>query len=89
MPDSELISLELTDFFKSQQDIEMLAEGVDLIESGFLNSLTFVELLVYIENKFGFEVSIEDIELDDFRSISSITSYIQHQNGYLSISSNK
>ena len=87
MTDRELISEELIVFFRNQQDFDILTEEVDLIESGFLDSLTFVELLVHIENKFGFEVSIEEIELDDFRSISSISSYIQHQNGKKPISS--
>lgn len=77
----DLIYNDLANFFKKQQDVQIPSTSVDLIESGYLDSLLFVELLVFIEQKYGFEVSIEDIELDDFRSLSSIAHYIQARNG--------
>ena len=48
----------------------------DLLETGVLDSLTVVGLLVQIEEHFGLTVELEDLEIDDLRSIRSITRLI-------------
>lgn len=44
----------------------------DLLESGVLDSLVFVELVVRLEEVFGVAIPVEELELDDFRSARSI-----------------
>ena len=48
----------------------------DLIGSGALDSLGVVELLFELEQSFGIRVDLETVELDNFRSIDRMTSYI-------------
>ena len=40
----------------------------DLLDSGVLNSLKFVELLVHLEQEFGTQVQLNECEWDNFRS---------------------
>ena len=80
MIDNLLICNSLANFFKNNLDLDIPSNDDDLIDSGLLDSLSFVELLVHIEQNYGFEVSIDEIELNDFRSISSIAHYIQRNN---------
>jgi acyl carrier protein len=37
-----------------------------------LDSLAFVQLLVSLEEEFGLEVDLADMDLDDFSSVSSV-----------------
>jgi len=48
------------------------AVGDDLIASGALDSLTLVQLLADLETHFGITVPLEDLEIDDIRSITAL-----------------
>ena len=61
--------------------IEVPAGDTDLFESGLLDSLTLVSLLTEIEQAFGFELPLEDLDLDEFRSVNRIGSYVERARG--------
>lgn len=44
----------------------------DLVLTGVLNSMHFVELLYLIEAELNTEISMDDVSTEDFRSIASI-----------------
>lgn len=46
--------------------------GTDVIATGMLDSLAFVRLLVSLEEEFGLEVNLAEMDLDDFNSVSSV-----------------
>ena len=48
----------------------------DLVETGLLDSLALIELLAQLEETFGVSVSTDDLELENFRSIASITGFV-------------
>jgi len=52
--------------------IEVPSPDTDLLETGILDSLQFVELLMQLEQRFGFRIKIEDIDLDDLRTLARI-----------------
>lgn len=52
--------------------IEVPSPDADLLELGILNSLQFVELLLQLEEEFGLRIKLEDINLDDLRTLSRI-----------------
>ena len=49
----------------------------DLIASGTIDSLTFVELIAHLEQEFGIRIPLDDLDLDHFRSICHIGEFIQ------------
>lgn len=57
-------------------NIEVPSEDTDLFGTGLLDSLTFVELLVHVEEQMGVTVSLEQLEPDNFRSIKQIASFV-------------
>ena len=71
---------------ESVKRVERLMRGVlaitpdgvdqDLIESGLLDSMALVELLHAIEQEFGIELPLEDLDVDLLRSIRGIASYV-------------
>ena len=53
--------------------IEVPEGDIDLIDSGLLDSLALVSLIAGIEEEFELELPLEDLDLDQFRSVDSIT----------------
>jgi|SRR5882672_171153 len=72
--------MELTDpiierlrtLFVESLHIEVPSANTDLFESGMLDSLQLVELLLQLEQRFGFRITINDIELDDLRTLAQL-----------------
>lgn len=49
----------------------------DLIDEGILDSLVFVDLIARLEETFGFEIDLSDLEIDEFQSVRQIAVYVQ------------
>lgn len=62
--------------FPEQLEVEAPAPDTDLFETGVLDSLRFVDLLAALEEAFGVRVSIEELEIDDFRTLSRIADFV-------------
>jgi acyl carrier protein len=73
-PASELAELEgrVQRILRERMNVEEPDVTADLFASGALDSLSLVELLLAIGDEFGVEIPIEELELEDFRSIRSI-----------------
>jgi acyl carrier protein len=50
--------------------------ATDLFESGSLDSLVFVDLLLLLEREFRITIDMQLIEIEDFQSIESIAAYL-------------
>jgi acyl carrier protein len=64
------------ELFSEKLNIELPSPDTDLIDSGLLDSLRLVELLLHIEASLGFRIALDDIDLDDLRSIRRIARLI-------------
>jgi D-alanine--poly(phosphoribitol) ligase subunit 2 len=58
--------------FAESFHIEIPSPETDLLETGILDSFQFVELLFQLEQHFDFRVKIEDLDLDDIRTLARI-----------------
>jgi acyl carrier protein len=74
--DSEVLHARLRAFFSEKLSVEVSSVDANLEQTGILDSLALVELLSYIEKEFGTEISIDDIEIEDFHSIARIAEYV-------------
>ncbi|MEU6076813.1 phosphopantetheine-binding protein [Micromonospora sp. NPDC047074] len=64
----------ITTFLRAKcPDVDSVGVDEDLVDSGVLNSMHFVELLYLIEAELGTEISLDEVTTDDFRTISRIT----------------
>ena len=69
----------ITDLIAEKLLVEVSSSEDDLVASGVLDSLTLVQLLVDLEQRFGVTIPLEELEIDDFRSITSITHLIHRR----------
>ncbi len=57
-----------------------LGKDDDLLDSGILNSLGILQLVAFIDERFGFQVPDEDVVYENFNSVQAISGYLtQHQ----------
>jgi D-alanine--poly(phosphoribitol) ligase subunit 2 len=59
----------------------------DLIESGLLDSLKIVELLVELELQFEMTIPVNELEIDAFRSVTRIADFVVKHQGVKAVPS--
>ena len=63
--------------FERKLGLRVPSPDADLLTSGIMDSLTFVNMLLQIEAEFGIKISLDNIDLEKFRSVSSIADFIR------------
>jgi D-alanine--poly(phosphoribitol) ligase subunit 2 len=56
--------------------VEVPSHDTDLIEAGLLDSLALVSLLAELEEALGVELPVDELEVDDFRSVERIAVFL-------------
>jgi methoxymalonate biosynthesis acyl carrier protein len=59
--------------------LEVEGTDVDLFDTGLIDSLAFVELLMALEQEFGVSAGVDDLDLDNFRTIEQIASFVDER----------
>jgi acyl carrier protein len=62
--------------FEHKLGLPVPSPDADLFESGVMDSLAFVNMLLQIESEFGLKFSLESIDLERFRSVARIAEVI-------------
>jgi acyl carrier protein len=62
--------------FNDKLNVEVSSMDTDLLETGVLDSLAFVELLAFLEKEFQIKVELDDLEVDNFRTIRKIADFV-------------
>jgi acyl carrier protein len=65
--------------FHDKLNLDVPSAATDLFETAALDSMMFVELLAELENEFGVTVSLEEIDIDTFRSIERIATFVRER----------
>jgi acyl carrier protein len=52
-------------------------DNASFLEEGIIDSTSILELVMYVEDKFGFTVKDRDIVPDNFDSISNLAEYVR------------
>jgi acyl carrier protein len=67
---------DLSALFSDALHIDVPSPDTDLIESGLLDSLQLVQLLLQIEERMGTRIPLEEVNLDDLRSLGRLARLI-------------
>ena len=71
------IQSRIIELFRNKLELDVPSAETDLMETGVVDSLTFVELLFHLEIEFGITISNDKLELEHFRSIDSIVAFVE------------
>ncbi|WP_433697155.1 acyl carrier protein [Nocardiopsis sp. CA-288880] len=69
----------IADFIRQRYPQVDFAHDEDIFSLGFVNSLFAMELVMFVEQTFGFTVPTEELRIDNFRTIDSITALVHRQ----------
>ena len=68
-------------FILSSINFTHLDEDDNLFESGIVNSLFAIQLITFIEKTFSIEVEMDDMDIEDFKSLNATTAFVLKKNG--------
>ena len=57
-----------------------LNNGTKLLESGIIDSLSLLKLVLFLEQKFGVVVGAEELVPENFQTVSTICSFLRTKN---------
>ena len=67
--------------FSGALHLEVPSFDTDLFETGVLDSLAFVELLLQLEREFGVTTSVDDLDVATFQSVATIADFVHARAG--------
>jgi acyl carrier protein len=67
---------EIKALFSEKLLLQVDSPETDLLETGTLDSVVLVDLLLHLEQQFGFSVPMEDLDLEGFRCIAKIAEMV-------------
>jgi acyl carrier protein len=73
---AETVMRKISEFlgqFISETDID---PDVNLFDSGLVNSLFAMQLLLYVEQEFDLQITNEDLDIKNFRSLNALTDFV-------------
>ena len=68
-------------FILKSINIPDLNDDDDLFELGIANSLFAIQLMTFIEKTFALEVETEDLDIQNFKSLSASTAFVMKKGG--------
>jgi acyl carrier protein len=61
--------------------LDLSSPQEDLLSSGAIDSLSLIQLLVTLEEHFGVRIPLDELEIEDLRSVQSIARLIESYRG--------
>lgn len=68
-------------FLLSSINLPELNDGDNLFELGIVNSLFAVQLMTFIEKTFVLEVEMDDLDIENFKSLNATTAFVMKKKG--------
>ena len=69
-------------FILSSIRVTRLDDDANLFESGIVNSLFAVQLMTFVEKTFGIEVDMDDLDIENFKSLDATTAFVLRKKGH-------
>ena len=77
MTTTKALTAELLELIPLELNVQVPGVETDLFKEGIIDSFGLVNLLFLIERRWGIKISVDQLELDNFRSVKSIASFIE------------
>lgn len=77
----EKIKQVLRDFILESIALKNLQDDDDLFESGIVNSLFAVQFMTFIEKTFHIEIGVDDLDIQNFKSVNNAAAFVLRRNG--------
>jgi methoxymalonate biosynthesis acyl carrier protein len=85
--DGDTVSTQITEFIQGRFPSLTIAPDDDIFALGFVNSLFAMELVMFLESTYAFAVPNDELNLDNFRTITSMAGLVQRHAGVAALPS--
>ena len=79
--DPNAVKTTIRSFILSSIAVSDLDDDANLFESGIVNSLFAVQLMTFIEKTFAIEMGMDDLDIENFKSLNATTGFVLRRNG--------
>lgn len=62
-------------------NIDSIDNDMDIFEEGLVSSLFAIELMTFLEKNFEIKITTNDLDMDNYRCINSITEFVCEKKG--------
>lgn len=62
--------------FVEEMSLDVPSHDTDLLDNGLLDSMGLVDLLMHLEKTFGLTIGLEELDVEDFRSVTTIAAVV-------------
>jgi methoxymalonate biosynthesis acyl carrier protein len=69
------------EFISNSIDLGNASDEQNLFESGIVNSLFVIQLMTFLEKTYRIEIGMDDLELDNFKSIGAAADFVLRKHG--------
>jgi D-alanine--poly(phosphoribitol) ligase subunit 2 len=76
MDRQEQLQQQIAEIFAGRFETKLDSDDIDLLESGIVDSVKIVELVLEIEQRFGVSLPFEELEIEDFRTLPRLAERI-------------
>lgn len=87
MSESAIVQQRIFTLLTQEMQLPVSDPAADLIDDGVLDSLVFVDLIARLEETFGFEIDLSELEIDEFRTVEQIAGYVAANGGTVPLES--
>jgi D-alanine--poly(phosphoribitol) ligase subunit 2 len=74
--DQNQVQKQIIEILSERFETRVTSDEVDLLESGLVDSVKIVELVLELEQRFGVSLPFEELEIEDFRTVSRLAERI-------------
>ncbi|MCC2384538.1 acyl carrier protein [Bacillus cereus] len=54
-------------------------DDTEIFEEGLVNSLFAIQLMTFLEKEFAIKVTMDDLDMDNYKSVNSIGNFIRNK----------
>lgn len=62
-----------------KMNIEVDKSDVNLMDNGYLDSLSFIRMLTLIEEEFDVLISMDELDFEHFQSVDGIAAFVEEK----------
>ena len=77
----QMLYHQIAAFFSERLNLTVSSPTQDLFETGVLDSMALVDLVMHLEQQFDIRISTDELEPDNFRSVAKIAGFVAAHNG--------
>lgn len=70
---------EVRDYILSSARLGDLDDTTDIFDSGIVNSLFVIQLMIFLEKEFSIKITMDDLDMSHFRSVGSIAAFVEEK----------